>query len=87
MTEAVGKERFNNTIKQAVEMAWDMLSMNPPAVLSSFHMEYNDEFHELSGVQPDVGDNYVLTYYRPFMLYHSCGGVATKARVVKKGDL
>lgn len=76
-------EATKNVVQQATSIAWGMLTLSPPAVLTCSPQQYSDEYHEWSGNQDT--DDYTLGYYRPIMLYHCNGNVAVKGRVCNKG--
>ena len=63
-------------------IAWDMLTLSPPAVLCSPDKFY-DEWHIVVDIQLVRNRYYTLKYYRPLMLSHAHGPPAVKAMVAR----
>ena len=74
---------FDTTIAEAISVAWEMLTLMPPAVLCTPE-KFSESWHEVVSKPCDNGSYYKLTYYRPLMLYCAHGPVAVKAIVGKK---
>ena len=64
-------------------MAWEMLTLVPPAILCSPE-KFSERWHQALGMP--VRSHYTLSYYRPLMLHHARGSVAVRAIVRKKAS-
>ena len=73
---------FLPVIQDSASVAWDMLTLFPPAVLCTPE-KYHEEWHDKVGSLGDRKRYYKLVYYRPLMLNHAHGSVAEKA-IVKR---
>ena len=76
---------LSRTVAEATSMAWDMLTLVPPAILCTPE-KLSENWHEVVGKPCVKGSHYKLSYYRPLMLYHAHGPVAVKAIVGKKAS-
>ena len=79
------KEEFNNVVKEdassAVEIAWDMFMLKPPAIVCR-PKKYTKAWHQDYGpLWDDRESAESLFYLRPLLLYGAGGSVATKALV------
>ena len=76
-------EPLSRAVAEATGMAWDMLTLVPPAILCTPE-KYSEDWQEVVSKSCVEGDHYTLSYYRPLMLFHAHGPVAVKAIVGKK---
>ena len=77
---AVNEELYKDA-STAVQIAWDMLMLKPPAIActpikytKAWHQEYGPLWNDRKPAEPVV-------YLRPLLLYGAGGSVATKALV------
>ena len=76
-------ELFGKVEAMAISVAWDMLTLVPPAILC-MPEKFSETWHEVVGKPCVKGAHYRLSYYRPLMLYHAHGTVAVRAIVSKE---
>ena len=74
---------LDELVADATRVAWDMLTLVPPAILCTPE-KFSEDWHEVVGKPCVKGSHYKLSYYRPLMLYHAHGPVAVKGIVGKK---
>lgn len=81
---AITQEDIEKDALEAVQIAWDMLMLKPPAIActpkkctQSWHMEYGPQWNGRKPAEP-------MIYYRPLLLYGAGGSTATQALVGNK---
>ena len=83
--EDATKEEFDGAVNEdasiAVQIAWDMFMLKPPAIVCRpekytkvWHQDYGPLWDDQKPAKP-------LVYLRPLLLYGAGGSVATKALV------
>ena len=79
--EGATNEELHEDASTAVQIAWDMLMLKPPAIVclpkkytKAWHQDYGPLWNDRKPPEP-------LFYLRPLLLYGAGGSVATKALV------
>ena len=78
-------ELCKNDVEDAISVAWDMLTLVPPAILCTPE-KYLGRWHDVNGKQCVKRGYYKLSYYRPLMLYDAHGSTAVRAIVGKEAS-
>ena len=76
------QDYFSPVIEDSIKVAWEMLTLLPPAVLCTPE-KYFDEWHTAVTDFLEKKRYFTLKYYRPLMLSHAHGPPAVKAMVMK----
>ena len=71
-------------IEESVKIAWDMVTLNPPAI-SSLPQDFDEDWHDKHVTQwEDSSDTNDLVYYNPVLFFGFNMDVAQKAEVGNK---
>ena len=85
---SIPREFLENDASVAVQIAWDMLILNPPAIAckprkyrESWHIDYGPRWDKKKSTAPEN-----LVYFSPMLLLGAGGPVVSKALVGNKGN-